>query len=423
VTAPAAPAILGVQARRDRELRGALAEDRGVQQALERLGERASGDGFRARRGLLANAIRLNRRMAPQVADALADCRARLGIERPVEIFLRPDPLYRASCYQGRSGPLVIALASRLVEDFTPAELRFVLGHELGHAAFDHFGIPMPITATIEDSGGTLVSRATQLRLFVWCRAAEVSADRAGLVCAGDPAAGALAFFKMASGLSRPVITADLDAFASQLEAMAAAPGTAHDDTRGDTQDDHDPLDNFAAHPYTPLRVRALLAFGHSDAFHALTGQGGGAIAIDTVEQVVERDLALMEPSYLEAAGPDAERLRRGLYCAGVAVAAAHADVSPGELSALRALLGAQQARSPEDVGQIQAELEARLGELAARPLVHRAQLVQHLTVIAGADGHVADEEYAEMARIAERLGVPAQVIDQTLAGAAAPMD
>lgn len=111
------------------------------------------------------------------------------------------------------------------------------------------------------------------------------------------------------------------------------------------------------------------------------------------------------------------------LYCAGVAIAAAHADIAPTELAALRALLGAKQAKTPDDVVAIKAELEDLLGELATQSFVHRAQLVQHLTVIAGADGSVADEEYAEMARIAERLGVPPRVIDQTLAGAAAPMD
>jgi uncharacterized tellurite resistance protein B-like protein len=410
--------IAEIQARRDRELRGALVEDRGVKKALEKFEQRASGYGFRARRGLLADAIRLNRRMAPEVSAALADCRARLGFERPVEIFLRPDPHYNAACYRGRSGPLVIALSSRLVDEFTPQELRFVLGHELGHATYDHFGIPMPITATIEDIGGTLVSRATQLKLFVWCRAAEVSADRAGLVCAGDPEVGAYAFFKMSSGLSRATISADLDAFASQIESMASSPLATVD-----TPDDDDTLDCFATHPYTPVRVRALLAFGHSKPFHALTGKGDAALDLEAVEQVVERDMALMEPSYLEDQGPNAERMRRGLYCAGVAVAAAHAGISADEMSALRALLGAKQAKAPEDVAQIKTELEQLLGELAAQPLVHRAQLVQHLTVIAGADGSVADEEYAEMARIAERLGVPTQVIDQTLVGAAAPMD
>ena len=411
-------AIREIQARRDRELRGNLAADRGVQKALEKYDQRASGYGFRHRRSLLADAIRLNKRMAPHVSEALAECRERLGFDRPVEIFLRPDPSYNAFCSRGRTGPLIVAFSSRLVEDFTPAELRFVLGHELGHATYDHFGIPMPITATIEDIGGTLVSRAIQLRLFVWCRAAEVSADRAGLICAGDPEVGATAFFKLSSGMSKPLITADLEAFAAQIESMASAPSATID-----TRDDDDTLDCFSTHPYTPVRVRALLAFGRSAAFRKLVSSTSDGISLDDVEQIVERDLALMEPSYLEGRGPEAERLRRALYCAGVSVAAAHSGIVPEELAALRALLGPKQAKEPDDVEKLKTELETILTELTTQSLAHRAQLVQHLTVIAGADGSVAQEEYAEMARIAERLGVPTQIIDQTLAGAASPMD
>ena len=130
-----------------------------------------------------------------------------------------------------------------------------------------------------------------------------------------------------------------------------------------------------------------------------------------------------MEPSYLEGRGPEAERLRRALYCAGVSVAAAHSGIVSEELAALRALLGPKQAKEPDDVEKLKTELETILTELTTHSLAHRAQLVQHLTVIAGADGSVAQEEYAEMARIAERLGVPTQIIDQTLAGAASPMD
>jgi uncharacterized tellurite resistance protein B-like protein len=411
-------AVRQVQAKRDRELRGELEADRGVKKALEKFDQRASGYGFRHRRSLLAEAIRLNKRMAPDVSDALAHCRKVLGFDRPVEVFLRPDPHYNAFCSKGRTGPITLGLSSKLVEDFTPGELRFVIGHEIGHALFDHFGIPMPVTATIEDIGGTLVSRPVQLRLFVWCRAAEVSADRAGLLCAADPEVAATAFFKLSSGLSRPGIKADLEAFASQVEALASAPSAAME-----LRDDDDTLDCFSTHPYTPVRVRALLAFGRSAMFRELAKVGTGGISIDEVESVVERDMALMEPSYLEDRGDHADKLRRGLYCAGVAVAAAHGGVSDEEMAALRSLLGAKQARTPENLDAIKAELEGLLGELAGADLQHRCQLVQHLTVIAGVDGHVADEEYTEMARIAERLGVPATVIDQTLAGAASPMD
>ncbi len=411
-------ATASLQARRDRQLRAELESDRGVGKALAKFDERASGYGFRHRRGLLADSIRLNRNMAPEVSRALAECRERLGFDQPVEIYVRPEQQFNAFCSRWRSGPICIGFSSRLLECFSPAELRFVLGHELGHALFDHFGIPMPITAIIEDIGGTLVSRPVQLKLFVWCRAAEVSADRAGLVCTGDAEIAATAFFKMASGIAGTAVRTDLEAFAQQVMALASAP-SATDDRR----DDDDTLDCFSTHPYTPVRVRALLAFARSRAFQSAIGGSGGELEIDQVDEVVERDLSLMEPSYLEERGPESEKMRRGLYCAGVSVAAAHGDVSATEMAALRALLGARQTPSADDLPALRTELDGLLGELATAPLPRRAQLVQHLTVIAGADGHVADEEYAEMARIATALAVPLDIIDQTLAGAAAPMD
>ena len=413
------PELAAIQARRDRELRSELAADRGVTRALARFEDRASGWGFRQRRALLAEAIRLNRRMAPQVAEALADCRAALGFDLPVEIYLRPEPVYNAFCSKGRAGPLVIGFSSRLLDEFDDGEPRFVLGHEIGHALFDHFGIPMPITATIEDVGGTLVSRAVQLRLFVWCRAAEVSADRAGLLCCRDPQVAATAFFKLASGLARPSVQTDLDAFAAQIDSLASTPNALNERVTDD-----DTLDCFSTHPYTPVRVRALVAFGRSRPFRSAIGTGGeDGLTADEVEQVVERDLSLMEPSYLEERTAEAERMRRGLYCAGIAVAAAHGDVSPAEIGALRALLGAREAVVPSDPAAVREELDRLLGELVSAPLGRRAQLVQHLTVIAGADGHVAEEEYAVMADIATRLAVPQEIIDQTLHAAAAPMD
>jgi len=412
------PPIAAIQARRDRELRSELAADRGVLKALARFEDRASGWGFRQRRALLAEAIRLNRRMAPHVAEALADCRAALGFEQPVEIYLRPDPSYQAFCSRGRAGPLVVGFSSRLLDEFDEGELRFVLGHELGHALYDHFGIPMPITATIEDVGGTLVSRAVQLRLFVWCRAAEVSADRAGLMCCRDPQVAATAFFKLASGLARSSVQTDLEAFAAQIDSLASTPSAMNERV-----DDDDTLDCFSTHPYTPVRVRALVAFGRSRAFRSAIGTGDDGLTDDEVEQVVERDLSLMEPSYLEERTAESERMRRGLYCAGIAVAAAHGDVSAAEMGALRALLGAREAVAPDDPQRVIEELDKLLGELASSSLARRAQLVQHLTVIAGADGHVAEEEYAVMADIATRLAVPQEIIDQTLRAAASPMD
>ena len=58
-----------------------------------------------------------------------------------------------------------------------------------------------------------------------------------------------------------------------------------------------------------------------------------------------------------------------------------------------------------------------------SQPLARRAQLIQHLTIVAAADGKVTPEELAEMGRIAVRLQVGPTVIEQTLEASANPLD
>lgn len=407
-----------LRTRRERELAEELAAEQDVTHALKKLEERYGGYGFIGRRALLTGALRLTRSMAPEVADTLAQCREVLGHDRRVEVYVRADASFQASAIRCEGSPDIIALSSRMLEAFTPEELRFVIGHELGHLVLDHFRIPMPAVAKLEDMAGPLVSRRNALRLFLWARCAELSADRAGLVCAGDASAAARGFFKLASGLSSDRVRADLEAYAQQIESLASAP-----EGRQKPRDDDDTLDCFSTHPYNPLRVRAVVAFWRTDRFRALTGDGAGDVALDVVEDMVERDLALMEPGYLEEKGPEALALRRLLYCGAVSVAAADGQLHEAEIRAVRRLVGHEEMWAGIDVEAARAELEERLEAALSQPLARRAQVVQHLTIVAAADGVVSPEELTEMGRIAARLDVGPGVVEQTLAAAAHPLD
>ncbi|MDQ3368650.1 MAG: M48 family metalloprotease [Myxococcota bacterium] len=411
-----------LQSRRDRVLREELVGDRGVKHALKKIDERTSGYGLRTRRRLLTGALRLTRGVAPDAYRALAVCREVLGWEHPVELYVKPDPMVQAFVTRSVSGPLIIGVSSRLLETFSAPELQFVLGHELGHALFDHFAIPMPATATLADVGGKFVSRPVSIKLYLWCRAAEVSADRTGMVCAGAVEPAAHALLKIASGLGSNVIRPDLAAFAAQIDALHAAPAACADE-----RDEDELLDCFDTHPYSPLRVRGLLAFARSRTFQGAVGQPADGIDSDELERLVEHDLSVMEPSYLEERTETALLMQRALYCAGVCVAAANGDIAPSELRALRALLGAKQVDVPEggeELAAIRRELADKLAEVVDKvPFVQRAQLVQHATIIASADGSVEQVELDELLQLADALGVDPAVIDHTLAGAAAAMD
>lgn len=407
-----------LRTRREKSLAAELAAESDVVYALKKVDERHGGYGFFGRRSLLTGALRLTRSMAPEIAETLTHCRDVLGYQRKVEVYVRADAAFQASAMRCDGSPDIITLSSRVLEVFAPDELRFVIGHELGHLVFDHFRLPMPALAKIEDMAGPMVSRRNGLRLYLWARAAEHSADRAGLVCAGDPEAAARGFFKLASGLSSPRVSADLEAYARQVESLASAP-----EARQKPRDDDDTLDCFSTHPYSPLRVRAVVAYSRSDQYKALTGFGPGDLRLEDVEEVVERDLALMEPGYLEEKSDEAKSLKRLLYCAAVSVAVADGSVHETEIKAIRRLVGQEEMWRGIDVDGARKELEESLATALQFPMARRAQLVQHLTIVAAADGVVSPEELAEMGRIAVRLEVGPTVVEQTLSASAHPLD
>ena len=408
-----------VQLRKEKQLFDSLSQDGGVKKAVARIKELSSGWGFDHRRNLLTGALRLTRTMAPEVANSLAMIREMIGFSRPIEIFVRPDAMLNACCMKNPTGPALIVLSSRMLEVFTPAELRFVIGHEVAHAAYDHFSIPMPITAKLEELSVPYVSRRTGLELFLWCRAAELSADRIGMICAQDPEAAASGFFKLASGLSSSHVKADLAEYSKQVDSLASAP-----QARSEPHEDDDTLDCFSTHPYSPVRVRAVLAFSRSAKYRQLTGQGSDGLAEEDVDAIIERDLALMDPTYLEEKSKHADIMKRLLYSAGLSVAAAHGNIEDSEAHALAALLGSDYPVRAADAATARKDLDGRIAEAVKEcSYAERCRLVQHLTIIAAADGQVQDAEAAEMFRIAGALGVPAQIVAQTVAGAASPMD
>src|SRR4030095_9504275 len=129
-----------------------------------------------------------------------------------------------------------------------------------------------------------------------------------------------------------------------RVDALAWAPEARHK-----PRNDDDTLDCFSTHPYSPLRVRAVVAFSKSQTYRQIAGLGSDGLSNDEVEAVVERDLALMEPGYLEEKTEESKLMRRLLYCAGVSVAAANGVVEDSEMKALRTLLGTDETWGPVD--------------------------------------------------------------------------
>lgn len=121
------------------------------------------------------------------------------------ELYVVANPVPNAHTL-GMKEPFIV-LTSGLVDLLDEDELRFVVGHELGHAISGHAVYQTLLQQLIQLSGlfssipiGGLGVRAIMAALHEWSRKAELSADRAGLLATQDPATAFRVHMKLASG-------------------------------------------------------------------------------------------------------------------------------------------------------------------------------------------------------------------------------
>lgn len=390
---------LDLRCQSDADLEAKLLAEPEVRHAVEKLEK--EGD-LGARRHLLATSVRVTAAMAPRLDALVSACRETLGVETPVETYVYPDAAFNAGCVRPEQGRVFVMLSSTLLEAFDDEELRFVVGHELGHHLFAHHRLPVRMLA-----GEAGVPGPVAMSLFAWSRFAEVSADRAGLVCAGGLEPVARSLFKLASGLKGGLVQMRADDLLAQVGDMREElerAASADEKPRGDW---------FATHPFSPLRLHAAKHFAQSALF-----DGSGA-ARDELEAQVADLMSLMAPSYLKEPGEVPELMRRLLLAGGVVVAAAHGDIDAREKAALDKFFGPGTC-DRLNVEALQRDLERRARDVKEKvPALRRQQVVRDLCVIALADGHVAAAERAVLLELAEAAGVGATLVERTLAGAA----
>jgi uncharacterized membrane protein YebE (DUF533 family) len=89
---------------------------------------------------------------------------------------------------------------------------------------------------------------------------------------------------------------------------------------------------------------------------------------------------------------------------------------------ALVALLGTEVFWPPPEQVLLAEELDKKLDEAKEKvSRVWREQVVQHLTVVAAADGVTTTQERDAIVELAGRLGVDTAMVDRTLRTASAP--
>ena len=366
-----------------------------VQRTNQWIQKEAKKNPMSIRRHLLSTSVRLTEKMSPSIHAMAEECIERLGVELPLELYVYSSPQFNAACFKPEQERLYVMFSSSLLEGFSAQELKYVMGHELGHHIYEHHDIPIGYLL----KGEQKPDPRTTLELFAWSRYAEISADRAGALCAQDFQAVASALFKLSSGLTGDLIQFDLDDFLQQVNEMQVVDADpAESAPKGDW---------FSTHPFSPLRVKAL------DFFHKSELMGKSGLSKEMLEIQVQSVMGIMEPSYLEGKTEAAEAMRRLLFAGLIAVAAASNGINEQEIMVFEEFFGKYSFKENLNVDKLINSLSSRaetVKELAS--FAQRNQLIRDLVLMARADNKVSTKERQVIVGIANKIDLNSHDIE-----------
>jgi Zn-dependent protease with chaperone function len=219
---------------------------------------------------LMGSYLRASQDCFPHLFRAVQEGCEILDVPKRPTVYIQPGGLNAFTA--GVEQPILVFTAG-LIDSMTEEELRFVVGHELGHIKSGHvlyyqIAMLLPVLAEVVGAAtfgiGSLLSFPLEVALVRWQRMSELTADRAGLLACQDVNAATTAMIKLA-GLPLKffdkVNTEDFLAQAREFEAF-----------------DSDKLDWVAkilsgmgqSHPWTVMRASELLRWVDSTSYEKL---------------------------------------------------------------------------------------------------------------------------------------------------------
>lgn len=366
------------------------------------------------REKLIKHGIRLSERISPRIYRLFGEVCARFGVEAQAEVFCLPAAEVNAfatiDVREARAYSL-IGVTSNALERLEDAELRFILGHEMGHILFGNNRLD-GLLSTSQDNPDITVLPAFGESLFLrWRKKAEVSSDRAGLLAAAEFRASATALLKATFGLSERNLNLDIEALVSQVDEIKGHPELM--------------AEAFASHPLLPIRLKALDLFARSDKArrNGLAGVAAGAELGDAeLEDGVDELIRLTRRYPFR---PADRAMMQVVALGGALLLGADGEVNDDEVKILIQILHRFFTDEPEseivtDPAQVEARLPEALDVLNAEgDQTAKNFVLSRLTDIALADGALMDAESAVILDIAHKLGLPSRAAYGLVIGAA----
>ena len=233
---------------------------------------------------LCGSAFHVTGGSCPELFNLVHDTAKILEVDHLPEIYTQW--CYGINAYTtGYKNDTILMLYSGTVDLLPDPEIRYIVGHEMGHIKSGHVlyhVMASYITQIISEMGIVgKIGLPLQLALFKWSRMSEFTADRAGLLTCQDLEAALSATMKMTGLPRRYFNTSDPHVFAEQAKEFLTRYGdTAHTIIRNISI-----LDD--SHPWTVLRAAELIKWVESGEYDRILNKTAGIVCPGCGNQIV----------------------------------------------------------------------------------------------------------------------------------------
>jgi len=393
----------------DRSLQQSLLKDKSLKKNTDQIIKDQSKQARSHLRTLLGQSFRITPSSSPAIHKQFMHCQEVLHLkDKELHPFIYNSSEINAYCVLFE-GEIIIGVSSEMIKIMTEKELTFIIGHEFGHHLYEHYKLPASGLCQ-----GSRFAPSKTLKLMSWSRQAEISADRAGLLCCEDINAATGSFIKMSCGLGEPYVAFNVDEYLAQVDEL-------------DKLEDADNTDEcYSTHPLNPLRVIALNNFWLSESFTKFFNKANSdkQLTDEEMDNKIFEILHYMDPeSKRKSAKKSDPKKDDFLILSGYFVASADDDFAKSELKSLKEICGKKNVeaflktietkRNKETY--IKKNLEEISKKFAKSKKPVKCSALQKIITIARSDGILAEQEKEALYYIASLIGVKDNFIDQIL--------
>lgn len=354
---------------------------------------------------LEGHSFKVTKDMASGLYDLFHEVQNKLEFTENIDFYVTNSPEVNAwalaAVEEGDSN--IININSGLIERMDDDELRFIIGHEIGHLISKNASITRLINFVFPEPDKIPV--LLYHKINVWNKLAELTADRYGFIASPKLEKCMSNFFKLSSGLDPKRINFDFKAYLEENERIIKY----FQENRGQ---------NLASHPINPIRIKALVLFNDSQLYQTLQSIGGPKEDPALAELVDELTGILMT---LTSSELDFQRINF-MAAAGLLMSGADNQITTQELERIMAMISRVMIFPRALVEQIHASgkvmetFNAAAQSIISQNPGEKYSLFEFLVGVALSDRQIFQQEIDLLYQVAEYFGLTRKEAAQMIA-------